>query len=342
MPYADVVELALYHPEHGFYSSGGQAGRRGDFITSPEVGPLFGHLIAHAVDAEWDRQGQPDVFTVVDYGAGPGTLARTVLAAEPRCLSALRYIAVEQSVEQRAKHPEAVLSLDVLPPDLIAEGIVGVVIANELLDNLAFTVLHNVDGVLLPGFVAERDGRLCAHFPPDPSTELMERLSGSGDLVERVAFDQSAAAGFVTWVLGSVLERGRLIVIDYARTRSEDVELRTYAEHGRAGDPLAQLGTKDITVDVDLEQLQAVVGAAGRIMTQAEWLTLHGIDELVEEGRRIWHESAGVGDLAALKARSRVREAEALVEPTGLGGFLVAEWVVDSSKSTTADQPAVV
>ena len=62
----------------------GRAGRRGDFITSPEVGPLFGAVVARALDAWWAEAGEPDVFTVVEAGAGPGTLARSVLAAAPR------------------------------------------------------------------------------------------------------------------------------------------------------------------------------------------------------------------------------------------------------------------
>ena len=81
------------------------AGRRGDFLTSPEVGPLFGAVLARLLDAEWDRLGRPDRFTVVDAGAGPGTLARSVLAAGPRCRDALRYVAVEVGAAQRARHP---------------------------------------------------------------------------------------------------------------------------------------------------------------------------------------------------------------------------------------------
>ena len=46
LPFDEVMELALYDPEHGFYATGGQAGRRGDFVTSPEVGPLFGAVVA--------------------------------------------------------------------------------------------------------------------------------------------------------------------------------------------------------------------------------------------------------------------------------------------------------
>ena len=60
--------------------------------------------------------------------------------------------------------------------------------------------------------------------------------------------------------------------------------------------------------------------------TQADWLRAHGIDELVEEGRRVWEERKHVGDLEAMRARSRVNEADALLDPAGLGGFRVIEW----------------
>ena len=318
------MSLALYHEEHGFYSGAGQAGRRGDFITSPEVGPLFGHVVAHAIDAEWARLGRPEVFTVIDYGAGPGTLARGVLAAEPECGHALRYVAVEQSVEQRAQHPEAILSLDALTPEVIGGGIVGVVLANELLDNLAFTPLQRDGGALqMLDVTVGPDG--CLTVVPSATPRDLEQLFDPA--VESAILQEDATA----WLAGaqSVLTRGRVIVIDYARRRSAEVEIRTYAEHEQAGDPLAGLGTKDITVDVDLEQLERVVGPATEIRSQAVWLDSHGIDELVEEGRRMWEQNAGVGDLSALRFRSRIREAEALLDPDGLGGFSVAEWVVD-------------
>ena len=89
MPFSEFMAEALYGPD-GFYTTGGRAGRRGDFITSPEVGPLFGAVVARYLDAEWQRIGRPGEFTVVDAGAGPGTLARSVLAAGPECSSAMR------------------------------------------------------------------------------------------------------------------------------------------------------------------------------------------------------------------------------------------------------------
>ena len=89
MPFSRFMELALYHPSLGFYASGG-AGRRKDFITSPETGPLFGKLIANALDKWWKELGNPDPFYFIEAGAGPGTLARSVLKAQPDCQRALR------------------------------------------------------------------------------------------------------------------------------------------------------------------------------------------------------------------------------------------------------------
>ena len=86
LPFDEVVELALYDPELGFYSQGGAAGRRrGDFITSPEVGPLFGAVLARAYDQWWHELGEPDPFVVVDCGAGTGTLANGIRLADAEC-----------------------------------------------------------------------------------------------------------------------------------------------------------------------------------------------------------------------------------------------------------------
>ena len=99
--------------------------------------------------------------------------------------------------------------------------------------------------------------------------------------------------------------------------------MRTYRQHERGGSPLEALGTQDITCEVAVDQL-GVAPTADR--SQAEWLRAHGIEELVEEGRRIWRERAAIGDLAAVKARSRVTEADALLDESGLGAFRVLEW----------------
>ena len=78
-----------------------------------------------------------------------------------------------------------------------------------------------------------------------------------------------------------------------------------------------------------LDQL-AAVRAPDAVRPQAQFLALHGLDDLVDEGRRVWARAGRASaTLPRCAARSRVREAEALTDPAGLGGFTVAEWVVD-------------
>ncbi len=96
------MNVALYGDD-GFYARRGEAGRRGDFITSPEVGPLFAAVLARALDAWWKEMGSPESFTVMEVGAGPGTLARGLIAAQPECSKVWTYVAVEISEQQRAK-----------------------------------------------------------------------------------------------------------------------------------------------------------------------------------------------------------------------------------------------
>ena len=156
------MEQALYHPQHGFYSSGGQAGRRGkDFLTSPEVGPLFGAVLANAIDGCWNELGQPDPFTVMEAGAGRGALAASVLRAKPACFEALRYVMVERSELLRAQQQETlkgvaansdgkIFSLEKLSECIPRDEPVvpfGMVIANELLDNLPFRILERTASV---------------------------------------------------------------------------------------------------------------------------------------------------------------------------------------------------
>lgn len=320
LPYAEVVELALYHREHGFYASGGHAGRRGDFITSPEVGPLFGHVVANALDVHWNALGRPGRFVVIDYGAGPGTLVRSIRAAEPACGDALELVAIERSEAQRALHPDGVLSLEVLDDRFRDEA--GCIIANELLDNLPFNPVWRFGDELVLQLVAEgHHGELVTRVGPvPPHAEFLSPGVASG-------VDQSAAATWLKMAL-SALARGRVIVFDYAREQSDEVQIRTYAQHGPAGDPLVALGTKDITVDLDLFQLKSAVKGVDTQSIQADWLSRYSIGELVDEGKRQWATMAASGGLQALRARSRVAEAEALTDPTGLGAFIVAEWAI--------------
>jgi SAM-dependent MidA family methyltransferase len=150
---------------------------------------------------------------------------------------------------------------------------------------------------------------------------------------------QTGAAAWLRDVL-TLLDRGRVVVIDYASTTGDLAArpwrswLRTYRAHEKGVHPLVEPGAQDITCEVALDQLGAV-REPDALHSQRQFLLLHGIDELVDEGRRMWAERAHVADLAALTARSRVREAEALLDPDGLGAFTVLEWSVPPDPART-------
>lgn len=325
VPFDQFMDDALYG-RTGFYTQSGSAGRRGDFLTSPEVGPLFGAVIAHHLDAEWRRIGEPDVFTVIDAGAGPGTLARSVLTAGPDCAAAMRYVAVEVSAAQRERHPDGIESIDSIAAAVPDGPFDGVIIANELLDNLPFRLAVFDQGWREAFVEAGGDGthteRLGAAFDPvPPMLASIASLGARAPLVDRAA----------AWIddARSRLRSGSLLVIDYGVAHTGELAmrpwrdwLRTYRGNQRGEHYLRAPGTQDITTDVPFDQLPE----PDSLRTQAQFLQLRGIDELVEEGRRVWSEQAARPGLEAMRMRSRVGESEALLDPVGLGGFLVAEW----------------
>ena len=291
------MERVLYGHD-GFYTTGrGVAGRRGgDFITSPEVGPLFGVLIGRWLDSVWDDLGRPTSLPVIDMGSGPGTLASAIERSRPRCQPAL-----------------ALASCDLADPGSAPADVDGhVVIANELLDNLPFRWVRNLEGSCTEAFVkgSALEWREC---------DDMTSVNGEFPVVEH-------AAALLTRLLAQGVQR--ILAIDYgALTTTELAQrggwLRCFRSHQRSSDPLHEPGHWDITTDVPVDQLPA----PDRVRTQSAFLSSLGIDQLVTEGRDYWRANAARPDLLAMEMRSRVNEAAALTDPDGLGSFLVMEWL---------------
>ncbi len=314
----EYMRIALYG-DHGFYTSGGQAGRRGDFLTSPEVGPLFGAVLARWIDSVWQRLGKPGDFTIVECGAGPGTLARSILAAAPQWRD--RYVAVEISAMQRRQHLAGITSVAALP----VGPVTGVVIANELLDNLPFR-LAVFDGIWREAAVAVgRDSTLVeVTLDADPSWSW---LPGSAALGARLPIQNEAARW--TQEIDQMLLNGCALAVDYCTATAAELVampwrdwLRTYRVQGRGEHYLRSVGDQDITAQVCVDQL----APPSAVESQADFLRRWGIEELVAEGRAAWTAAAATPDIAALTMRSRTREAEALLDPRGLGGFTVLSW----------------
>ncbi len=323
IPFSEYMRLALYG-DGGFYTTGGRAGRRGgDFITSPEVGPLFGTVVARALDAWWKELGSPSRFDVVECGAGPGTLARSILAAQPECADAMHYVAVEISAPQRALHPQGVESRETMPDGPIT----GVILANELLDNLPFR-LFVFDGAWMEAFVSQTTSGQFVEVLRTPDV-IPSCLPLTAPLGSRAPIQDAAA----TWVRDCLakINNGRLLLFDYCSASTADLALtpwrewlRTYRDQGRGTHYLTEPGSQDITTQVMLDQLPAGFTTS----TQADFLKQWGINDLVREGTAYWESMKHGPDVAAMKMRSRIAEAKSLTDLLGLGLFKNAIWTV--------------
>ncbi len=343
----------------GFYTGGGGAGRRRDFITSPELGPLFGAVMARALDMWWNELGCPSPFMVAECGAGPGTLCRDILRARPACATELRYILVDTAEPMRALHRTNRFPL-VDASEMLGQGEIRsdgdyvvvrgqgplassvpslpdeplhVILANELLDNLPFDIAQRADDhwdEVRVGLDSADGFRPLAVQLDAGRCALLDDLAPVATVGQTVPL-QHAAASWVGSARSALAPGGRIVAIDYGApladlARRDGEWLRTYRGHERGVDPFAHAGTCDITADVAIDFVSRGQ-AVSSVATQAEFLTERGIAELVATARRVWTERAAIGDIEALAARSRIGEAEALLDPTGLGAFVVAEWV---------------
>jgi SAM-dependent MidA family methyltransferase len=179
-------------------------------------------------------------------------------------------------------------------------------------------------------------------FPDDFGAMVLPADDGLAAAADRLAEGRNIPVGarlpvptaLPPWLrsAAAMLRRGVVAVVDYVApiedlaARGQDAWLRTYQDHHRAGSPFDRPGMRDITADVPVEALHRAAAAAGLSVdtetTQAEWLRSLGIDAMVEEARAAWHGRSAT-DLAALAARSRVHEADALLDAAGLGAHRV-------------------
>lgn len=271
---ADYMELALYHPRHGYYRRGDPFGRRGDFITAPEVSQMFGELIGLWCAVVWQSMGAPAAVVFCEMGPGRGTLMADALRAAtrtaPAFVDAAQVHLVETSPALRALQRKALSHS--LPArrcrwhDDIAtvpEGPI-LVVANELFDALPIRqyVRHG------EGWCERRVGRdassqglaFVGHpvSPPDLPPALAAAAPGQIVEVSPARCALAAAIG------GRVAKCGGVaLIIDYGHRTSAPGDtlqaLRRHAVH----DVLDRPGEADLTAHVDFEALAAAAGVSG-------------------------------------------------------------------------------
>jgi SAM-dependent MidA family methyltransferase len=324
MGFDRFMEIALYDPDAGYFAAGDlRSDRLGDFLTSPEVSSLFGETIARFVTAEHDRIGGP--FSIVEVGAGSGSLLRPMLDALPFRVTHVQV--VERSAAARASVSRTVPEAELL--DEMPSSIRGVIVANELLDNLPAAIVEKTaDG--WSERVVEEDGDGLGWGTRKPSKEIVAWANAHAGPVPEGGFVevQLEATGWVAGAMGR-LAAGALLVFDYGDVaeqlehRREEGTVRTYRDHHLGPEPLAHPGHTDITLDVNFSSLLAAADEA-EVMRQDEFLERWGLVERLDELRASELEAARDGRIMEqLILKSRITEGETLLHPRGLGDFRV-------------------
>jgi SAM-dependent MidA family methyltransferase len=290
---AAFMDLALYHPQLGYYTRAAQrSGRAGDFFTSVDVGPLFGELLEIQIDEMFSylsarpSPGPPHPLDLVEAGAGNGRLAADILRAardrDPSFYRSIHLHLVEASPAARAAQPATLADVaDRLCSSSAAlpESFEGVLVANELLDAMpVHQVVMREDG-LREVYVVAGPSELGIVEGPPSTPALLAYLDRAGVEVEpgwRVEINLRA----IDWIRDAArcLRRGFVVIIDYGHEARElysvthaSGTLTTFAGHrshgaevtGRVPPWLEDAGERDITAHVDFTSVRAAAEAEG-------------------------------------------------------------------------------
>ncbi|HET8901043.1 MAG TPA: SAM-dependent methyltransferase, partial [Holophagaceae bacterium] len=293
IPASEVMALALYDPEHGYYRRAeGPWGFEGkDYYTALDLGPLLGQALALRLEAAWVRLDRPASFTVLEPGAGRGWLGRDLLsAASGDFAEALRY--VHRDDNPAARRLAEVGLAPWLPSgkaSFIAEGepiapFTGAVISNELFDALPAQPWKWDGGRWVREVLTVGGPEWHASDDEEPSAWFEGVMKTKNETLE--ASDGSVwcdALPTVTHTLAGALERGLFLAIDYGdaaeRLLAKGSDLRRFRGHTVDGKWWEDLGESDLTADVDFTRLQALLEAEGLIeaghQELSKWVRTH-------------------------------------------------------------------
>lgn len=297
LPFDRWMDEALYAPGLGYYAAGSaklaEGGRHpsGDFVTAPELTPLFAQTLARQVAEVLAACGG---LEVLEFGAGTGALAAGLLAALDELGVPARYRIVEVSADLRerqrtrlAAHGGRVEWLDALPASFV-----GCVVANEVLDAMPVRLFHWTDAGLRERGVALRG---------DEGFAWQDRAAPA-DFVQTVEARMPPLPGYVSEVnpqgeafvrgMGAWLRAGAALLIDYGFSRAEyyhpqrmEGTLMCHLRHVAHADPLVAVGVQDITAHVDFTAMAEAAVAGGLEVlgyaSQASFLMNAGLMELL-------------------------------------------------------------
>jgi SAM-dependent MidA family methyltransferase len=294
------MALALYAPGLGYYTAGarkfGSQAEGGDFVTAPEISPLF----AQALSAQVAQVLEHSAPRIVEFGAGSGRLAADLLATlDARGAAVERYEIVEVSPDLRQRQRARLADPRVHWLDAPPEAIDGAIIANEVLDVMPVRLFVRGRGAVLERGVAVRDGALALETRPADAAlaaAVQEIESEVGHLPEGYGSELGLVARGWMRSAGQWLARGALLAIDYGFPRREYYHPQRlmgtlmchFRQHAHA-DPLWLPGLNDITAHVDFTAMAQAAHEAGLDVlgytSQAHLLLNCGLLELLKEQR---------------------------------------------------------
>ena len=335
--FREFMALALYHPQLGYYCSPREKmGRSGDYLTSPEVSPVFGALVGRQLRQMWDALGSPSAFQVVEAGAGTGALCRDLLRwarrTAPDFFRALEYTIVEASpaLVQRQRDGlagDSEIAQRVSWSDALPDSIDGCILSNELLDSMPVHRVTVQQGRLLEIFV-DWDGARFVEEAAPPSSPAIEEYFHRLGLLPGEGCRAEANLGAPAWMrhAAAALARGFILTFDYGYEAEElfapwrqDGTLLCFYRHNPSGDPYARLGRQDMTSHVDFTSLRRAGEEAGLttlgIVSQTEFLTNLGIADALSPPNE--------GDPTLEEYHARRRAVIELLDPAALGRIRV-------------------
>lgn len=295
LPFSEFMQFALYEPGLGYYSAGARKfGADGDFITAPELTPLFAACVAEQVAEVFAKTGGREIL---EFGAGSGTLAvEVVRALVARGIEPERYDIVEVSADLRERQQELVRGslgthaarvhwLERLP----AQPVRGVVLANEVLDALPVERFRIADGGIERLGIALADGDLALVARPAP--QALAAAVRALPIARDGTYESEICALLPGWIaaVSQALARGVLLIMDYGLPRAQyyhpDRRQGTFVCHFRHRahpDALANLGLQDLTAWVDFTAVAEAADATGLdvlgFTTQAQFLMATGLE----------------------------------------------------------------
>lgn len=297
IPFSRFMEAALYAPGLGYYAAGTtKFGAAGDFVTAPEMTPLFGRTLAHAIAPALAATGGG----VLELGAGSGRLAADLLGELARLgTPPARYAILEVSADLRERQAatirrawpqlaERVEWLDALPARFS-----GVILGNEVLDALPVELVHWTDAGTQVRGVALNGSAFVWQDRPVIDPALRARAEAL-DLAPGYVSEINLAADALVASLADTLEHGVLLLIDYGFAAGEYYHpqrhmgtLRVHYRHHALDDPFYLPGLCDLTAHVDFSALAQAATAAGLELagyaSQANFLLNSGLAELLTE-----------------------------------------------------------